>query len=362
MHRRVGRRHRRWQSGCCAILAVFVAVSMAHAQPPGDVNCDGVVNTEDVSALVAVTYHDAQSECDGADVNADGRVDGTDVIALMQILNAPPPTPVPQGPVVTFLGLAGANGARGSALGEINGAPVFFRNSGLGFKIVVETRAGLSGVPPGMTTFDANPNDPRHRPDSMIESTNALGDGSPAVCEGGVPSVSPPDFSVRQSISNALNDFACNFTLATSPNFACTQDQLGTTNFLGAGTQLQFCLQVSRALVAPTGDTLISLHVRDTAGNLGPLQQMIIRVGSGPLPPTFTPTATATPITPRPTRTPSTTRTPTRTATHTVTSTPLPSSTPSLTATSTRSPTPITPTAPAHTPTFSPSPSATRIT
>ena len=76
-----------------------------------------------------------------ADVNADGRIDSADLVALMQILRVPP-TPVPQGPVITFFAVTGANGAAIDPLGQINGVPVFFRNSGFGFKLVVEGRSG----------------------------------------------------------------------------------------------------------------------------------------------------------------------------------------------------------------------------
>ena len=67
-----------------------------------------------------------------------------------------PPTPVPQGPDITFFAVTGANGAAISPLGQIDGVPVFFRNSGSGFKLVVEGRTGSSGVVVGTTTFDSH--------------------------------------------------------------------------------------------------------------------------------------------------------------------------------------------------------------
>ena len=93
--------------------------------------------------------------------------------------------------------------------------------------------------------------------------------------------MNPPDFGATQAVANALNDLACNFTAASSGNAACTQDQFGAANFLGAGTQVQFCLQVPRTLAFALGDTLLTARLRDLVGNLGPVQQLVLRVGSG---------------------------------------------------------------------------------
>ena len=170
------------------------------------------------------------------------------------------------------------------------------------------------------------------------------------MCDGGVPAVNPPDFGSTQAVANALNDLACNFVVATSANFACTQDRFGNTNFLGTGTQVQFCLQVPKTLTFPTGDTLVSLRLRDIIGNPGRLQQFRLRVGSGSVPATFTVTPTRTPVTPRPTRSP--TPTPTATA--------RPSSTPTRTPTATPRVTAGTPTGPTATSTPPTPPSVTR--
>jgi len=297
---------------------------MAAGQLVGDANCDGAVNTDDLTALIATVFDGAQSDCPTADVNADGVVDGADIVAWMQILGAPPAA----GPIVTFLGLAGSDGTAVSSLGQINGAPVYFRTAGFGFSIVVEGATGPSGLPPGTVTFNTAPNNPARRPDLQIESSNPLGDGSTAVCDGGVPAVAPPDFGPSQTVANTLNDFACNFAAATSPNSACTLNAFGATSFLGTGTQVQFCGLVTRTRSFPTNQTVLSVRLRDTGGNLGSLRQLIVRVGSGPMPPTFTPNPSPVPTTPRSSATPTPTATPART--------PTPSKPPSATA----SPTP----------------------
>lgn len=316
-------------------LAVVVPIGIAHAQLPGDADCDGIVNVGDLHRLVAVIFNDPPADCTLADVNRDGRIDGADIVALAQTLNAPAPTPtpLPAGPNVVFFGLAGADGVALRSLGEIDGTPVFFRNAGFGFKIVIEAASGLNGLPPGTVTFDSDPRNPARRPDLQIESRNPLGEGSPAVCdERGVPAVDPPDFELTQSISNALNDFACNFTIATATSFACTQDAFDEPSFLADGTQVQFCLQVPRNLEIPLGDTLLSVRLRDASGNTGAVRHLTLRVAPGPAPPTFTATPTRTPTAP-PTRTPTATmtRTRTRTATPRFTLSPTPTLTSSVT-------------------------------
>jgi len=325
------------------VAAVAVLVATAGAQETGDINCDGTVDERDAAALVDALFDPTLSTCASTDVNGDGRSDGSDIVALTSLLNPPPPTPVPSGPVATFFGLAGASGIPANPLGEIKGVPVYFRSSGFGFKLVVEAKAGMNGLAPGTTTSDRAPGDPTRRPDLQVESARPLGDGSSAVCDGGVPAIDPPDFGASQIVADALNDLGCNFGTATSPNFACTQDQFGTTSFVDPTTKVQFCSQVERPFAFPDGDTLLSLRVRDVAGNLGPLRQLLLRVGSGPPPPTFTASPTATQFVPRSTATPTATRTRTRTAT--------------LPPSPTRTPTRTTPST--STPTATPQPSAT---
>jgi len=359
---------------------LVLARSAAVAQAQADVNCDGLVSRDDVSALVDLIFGDASSDCGAGDVNGDGQIGAADIIALLGVLN--PPT----GPVLTFLGLAGADGKATTPLGTVNGTAVFFRNTGAGFQLVVEGRAGLSGQAPGVMTFNSDASNPSRRPDIQIESSAPLGDGSAAVCDGGVPAINPSDFGLSQVVANALNDLACHLPQAvTSPSFACTQDGFGTPRFMGSGTQTQFCLLVPRTLEFPSGTTMLSVRWRDTAGNLGPLYRLLLQVGSGPMPPTFTasPTAPAT-ATPTPTstatapptatasasRTPTRTRTPipapvTATATASFTNTAGRTATPTTTrtfatpptATATRPQTSPTPTS--QTPRFSASPTAT---
>jgi len=117
-----------------------------------------------------------------------------------------------------------------------------------------------------------------------MESTNALGDGSPAVCDGayptlgGVPATSEADFSPVQSISDALNDLSCRFRIFRETDFACTQDSSGNLIFRNPGSTLQFCTLVDHALRFSSGLTILSARFRDTDGNAGPTAQIAVRV------------------------------------------------------------------------------------
>ena len=203
MHQRSSQPAMTWHPLASVLIAATAAA--ASAQVRGDVSCDGQLHRDDVPALVAALYEDAPSDCGASDVNADGLVGAADVTALLQALNPA------RGPLITFVGLAGADGRPATPLGTTNGTPVFFRNSGSGFLLVVEGRAGLSGQPPGSVTFNSDSTNPARRPDIQIESSAPLGDGSRAVCDGGVPAINPPDFGPTQAVANALNDFTCHF-------------------------------------------------------------------------------------------------------------------------------------------------------
>ncbi len=315
-------------------------VAVAWAGLPGDTNCDGKLNAADLQAVIEQVFVEGPPACAAADVNKDGAISAPDLTALSL------------GPRITFIGITSPDGRPASPLGfNADGAPVFFRNSGLGFNLVVEAVPGPSGALIGTTLFDRDPWDPLRRPDLQIIVDRPLGDGDPAVCdEFGVPAVEPVDFSFEQSISDALNDLACRFNqVATRPNATCTQDGFGRQDFVVRESRAQFCLQVSGYLAFPDGDTVVTVQVRDVVGKIGPLRRLIMRVGSGPVPPTFTPipatftrTATRT-ATSSPTAT--LTRTPTATRTHTATKTR------TATGTRTRTPTPsrtLTPTATAR--------------
>ncbi len=331
----------RWS--LAALLLIVLRATALQAERPGDADCNNILGPDDLTVAATWIFRSPPWPCLSVDGNGDGRLSAADFSALAAAIAAP----VPVGPVMTFLGLASADGTPFSVVETVQGVPVYARPAGQGFKVVIEARPGRNGVSVGQVVFQRDPLRPEVRPDLWVLVSEPLGDGSRTVCEGGVPAVHPPDFRPLRSVTDAINDLGCNVTVATSPAFACTQDRFGRGAFVGDGTQVQFCFQVSRALVFRDGETLLSAVVRDVAGNLGPLGQIRVRVGPGPFPPSPTPTSTATvtpPVrpptfTPRPSATPTNppSTTPTRSASPTrpKTATPTPTQPPSATATPT---------------------------
>ncbi|MCX8070917.1 MAG: hypothetical protein N3C12_00500 [Candidatus Binatia bacterium] len=316
------------------LVGALAADSSVWAQLPGDVNCDGSVDRQDLLAAAQRLFAGGASACGFADQNFDLVLSAADFPALAGLVAAPPAL----GPEVTYLGLAAADGSPLSRTATIAGVPVYARPAGQGFKLVIEARPGAAGVSVGQTIFASDPRDPTVRPDLWILVSRPLGDGSPAVCDGGVPAVHPPDLRPLRRITDAMNDLSCNFAVATAPAFACTSDRFGRATFVNDATQVQFCLQVTRQLIFSDGETLVTVAVRDRAGNLGPLTQIRLRVGPGPSEPT--PTATPSPSATLVRVSPSRTRTPTATWPPSPTATGTPPATPTRTHTLPPSPTP----------------------
>ena len=323
-----------------AILWVLLPGGPAAAQSAGDTNCDGAVDFADLDSFTQSLFVGPPADgCAVGDVNGDTVAAAADVLGIVRAMHRARP----EGPLVTYFGLSSAGSSLLSPYGYIGTTPVFFRNAGSGFRIVVEAGLGTNSVPPGETTLAVDALDPNKRPDLQVVCDRDLGDGNDVICDGGVPAVAPPHFDSRARTSAAINDLGCHFSAFTSAAFGCTLNSFGNPSFVDSRTRLQYCLLVNRALEFPQGSTLCSVQVRDRGGNLGPQTQFIVEVGSGPPPATFTPTVLATATA---TRAPAT-------ATATLSPTPPPSSTPTRIVTVPRSPTP-TVTRPAATPTTPP--------
>jgi hypothetical protein len=198
--------------------------------------------------------------------------------------NTPTSTPL-IGPIVTAFGVADSSGTFNQIVEtDPQGLPIYSRQGGNDFVIYVEGRPGPGRLPVGTNLLSTRLGSPIGQPDLQLVTNRPLGDGSSTVCDkafpstGGVPAIAPPDFSFEQTISDALNDFSCRFRTFNEADFACTQDSNGSFLFGNGGSTTQFCVLVNDALTFPTGDTVLTVRLRDTAGQAGPSAQIVVRV------------------------------------------------------------------------------------
>jgi hypothetical protein len=168
------------------------------------------------------------------------------------------------------------------------GRQVFSMRSGQ-FVIVVEGAPGLSNQKAG-TSLEPGVD---LLPDLQIESTSEMGNGSAAVCDtgptsaggGGVPGINPPRFLPDDvAVSDALVDFACRFQSFTAAAACTFTDASGEPKIITPGATVQFCDFMARTTVLPPGDSLLTVRLRDVAGNTGPTAQIVVRVAT-PTPP-----------------------------------------------------------------------------
>lgn len=198
----------------------------------------------------------------------------------------------PIGPIVSFIGAARADGSPAEAESvDKHGVATYLSSVGSGFMLVIEGKPGLSGLDPGRSVYSYEPDDPSKRPDLQVESSRDLGDGSPAVCDrrrpnlGGIPGIHPANFGDSKRVSDALNDFGCRFETFVESDSSCTVAATGDYAFRNKETTTQFCMIVARAWAFPVGDTVLTVRLRDTEGNLGPPKQLRIHRPPLPTPP-----------------------------------------------------------------------------
>jgi hypothetical protein len=207
------------------------------------------------------------------------------------------------GPIVTFAGIARADGSTTEPTGKTpDGIPIWRNPVGSGFMIVIEGKPGISNIEVGRSIFKYDANDPTQRPDLEIEVNRPLGDGSAAVCDarppkiGGIAAVSPASFAETPQVSAALNDFACRFETFIESNSSCTVEKNGDFSFINPKeSKVQFCMVVARAWNFPDGETLVSVRLRDNEGNPGPVAHFVLDRKPNPTPlPRMIPTPTPT--------------------------------------------------------------------
>jgi hypothetical protein len=199
-----------------------------------------------------------------------------------------PTATVPPEPVITFFGVTNGNDTLVSPLDTAeDGTPIYERPT-YGFSLVVEARPGGTGAALGSRTFNWSLANPTSLPDLQVEASNNLGDGSATVCDdsgktaGGVPAVTPFDFSAAQAA--AINDLSCRFkdgsgAPAGREKDACTLFLPAEIyHFVDPSSTIQYCGYITDAVSFPGGDTVVAVRVRDVAGNLSAVSKLIIHV------------------------------------------------------------------------------------
>jgi hypothetical protein len=188
------------------------------------------------------------------------------------------------GPLISFFGAARADGTKVEPTSvDSKGVPTYVTAAGSGFMLVIEAKPGDSELEVGRRVFAYVPDDPTIRPDLEIQSTRDMGNGSAEVCDrrrpniGGIPGINPPSFAENKRVSSAINDFSCRFETFIESESSCTMGPNGDYSFINPETTTQFCMIVARAYAFPVGDTVLSVRVRDTEGNPGPMKQIRIR-------------------------------------------------------------------------------------
>lgn len=172
------------------------------------------------------------------------------------------------------------------------GRRVFQRSSGR-FQMIVEGGLGLSLRPP--STGGTRKNDSVQslggfsRPGLQVTFDNDLGDGSFFVeCGGPDTGGIPSSIGLSEAqITNAMIETACRFEWVPE-SAPCTRDRFGTFSTLSEDTEIQYCFQVTEAAEFPAGETVVQIRLMDSAGNLGPVEEIVVRVG--------TPAPTPTPL------------------------------------------------------------------
>jgi hypothetical protein len=161
------------------------------------------------------------------------------------------------------------------------GREIFVRHSGQ-VLLAIEGSRGPSNRDPGERLLVSG----AVRPDVQVLFSENLGDGSPQICDlgpppapfGGVPGFDPPVFGPSENVTSALQDMACRLSVQRTSSDACTRDRFGLFNFLGSGSRKQFCALIPLAAGFHLDDTIVAVQMVDTAGNLGPIKEIVVRV------------------------------------------------------------------------------------
>gem|GEM_PF-1377405 len=178
------------------------------------------------------------------------------------------------------------------------------------FLFIVETGFGASLLDAGSegSIVGGEVSDIVHasmRPSLQVLGEADFGNGSSTICDGspfdppgGVPGFSPPlidctspdlppqgviDCEATQpAVRDALEDMACRFSFVVTRANSCTKNRFGDFDFLSPFSTRQFCFQIPIDSALPAGEWVIAVQARDIVGNLGPLDEIVVRVSPVP--------------------------------------------------------------------------------
>jgi hypothetical protein len=193
------------------------------------------------------------------------------------------------GPLITHFGLARADSSPMSSIGADPFGRAIYRSAvGQGMSLIIEAQPGPNRRRPGRFAYADG------RPDLQIILSRPLGDGSTNVCDitapliGGVPATTPFEFTDDAAVTAAINDLGCRVNDGTGMALgrvtsadACTSSNSGGPSgfaFIVPESTIQYCLPIAAAWHFQPGDTIVAARVRDTAGTLGPLREIVVRV------------------------------------------------------------------------------------
>lgn len=297
------------------VFAVFALLAApAGAQCAGDCTGDGRVAVSELIVGVGIAAGTTQlDQCPAFDTNGSGAVEVAELIAAVNDAldgcgpptsvtpggsGTPTPTATPAatstpapGPQILFFGVTTADDRIQQPSGTTTGnppVPIYERQFGFGFRLVIEAARGTSNSPPGDSTFAEG-----ELPDLQVQVTRPLGNGSPVVCDvnapnfGGVPGIDPPRFDDSPMVVDALNDLGCRFVdgagvpVARGCNTSCIRFEDGEYACrFPQDTEAQYCAPIDAPLEFPVGDTLVTARIRDRSGILGPPAQILMRVAA----------------------------------------------------------------------------------
>jgi hypothetical protein len=282
---------------------------VAQPLPPcaGDCDASGLVAISELITGVNIALGSAPvSTCSRMDRDGDEQVSIADLIAAVNaalhgcpdypVIPRPTPSPTPtrispsaDGPEISYFGVASAIGfPQVAASFDSEGRPVYSLPHGQGFYLVVELLPGRSLRPPALSAYSES----GELPDVQIIVSRPLGDGSAEVCDigrpgGGVPATDPLEFGTSQGVVDAINDLGCRVDDGLGmPTFRgsrfCTRgDEPGEADSVTQGQgqfARQFCVPIARGWAFAVGDTIVAARARDVDGNLGPVDEIVVRV------------------------------------------------------------------------------------